>query len=96
MGALGCGLAALALLRPGQLLEAAVKFLHLPTHLYGLNHHFAGQMSSQMVGNDPFNVAVCGHQLEELYPKGHFFEAHFHALAPALGRRFERIQSLPW
>ena len=92
--ALGRGLTALALLRLGQLLEAAVKLLHLPAHLHGLNHYFAGQMSSQIADNDSFNVAVCGHQLEELYPKGHSFQAHVHAPAPALGRRFERIQPL--
>ena len=82
------------LLRPGQVLEAAVKFLHLPTHLHDLNHHFAGQMSNQVTGNDPSNVAVRGHQLEWVYPKGHFFQAHFYTLASALGRRFKRIQSL--
>ena len=91
MVALGCGLAVLALLRSGQLLKAAVKLLHLPTHLHGLNHHFVGQMSCQIIGNELFNADVRGHQLEELYPKGHFFWAHFHVLVPALGRRFERI-----
>ena len=52
----GRGLAARALLRPGQLLEAAVKRLHLPAHMHGLNYHFAGQMSSQMYGNEQFNT----------------------------------------
>ena len=44
MIALGCGLAARAFLQPSQLLEATVELIHLPTHLHGLNHQFAGQI----------------------------------------------------
>ena len=73
MVALRRGLAALAPLQSRQLLKAAVKFLHLPAHRRGLNRQFAGQMSGQVIGNEPFNVAVLGHQLEGFYAKGPSF-----------------------
>lgn len=44
-----------------------------------------------MVDNELFGVAISGHYMEELYAKGHFFRAHFYALAPPLGQRFELI-----
>ena len=59
--ALCIGVAALALFGPRQLLETAVKFLHLPAHLHGIDDHLPRQMSGQVVGNDPSNVAVRGH-----------------------------------
>ena len=29
-----------------------LKLLHLPAHLHGFNHHFAGQINDQIIGND--------------------------------------------
>lgn len=92
--ALCIGVAALALFGPRQLLETAVKFRHLPAHLPGIDAHLPRQMRRQVGGNDPVTVAVGGHQLEAFYAKGHFLQAHFHAPAPALRRRFERVQVL--
>ena len=51
-------------------------------------------MSGQVISNKPLNITVRGHQLEGFYAKGLFFQTYFHALVPALGRRFERVQSL--
>ena len=94
MVALCHGLAALVPLYSCQLLKAAVKFHNLPTHRRGLNHHFAGQMSNQVIDNNRLNIAVRGHQLEGFYTKEHFFQARFHALTPVPGQRFEPIKSL--
>ena len=62
--ALGLRLAALALLRARELLEAAVKSLHLPAHLHGVDDHFPRQVRGQVIGEHPFNAAVCGNQFE--------------------------------
>ena len=86
MVALGIGLR--------QLLEAAMKLLHLPAYLCGINDHFPRQMRGQAIGNKLFNVTVRDHPLEDFYAKGHFFQAYFYTPAPALRRQFERVQAL--
>lgn len=56
--------AALAFLRPRQLLETPVKLLYLPAYLDGIDDHFPVQVRRQVVGYHPFNAAVRGDQLE--------------------------------
>ena len=92
--ALGIGIAALALFGPRQLLEAVMKLLHLPAHLYGIDDHLPRHIRGQVLGNDSFNVAVRDHQLESFYAKGHFFQVYFYTPAPVLRRQFERVQAL--
>ena len=93
MFALGISIAALAFFGPRQLLETVMKLLHLPAHLYCIDDHLPRQMRGQVLGNEPFNVAVRDHQLESFYAKGHFFQVYFYAPAPVLWRRFERVQA---
>ena len=81
--ALCLGLAALAFFGPGELLETAVELLDLSAHLHGGDDHFPRQVCPQVVGNHPFNVAVCGHQLEEFHRKRHLFHPHLQPLTPA-------------
>ena len=71
--ALGIGIAALALFGSRQLLEAAMKLLHLPAHLYVIDDRFPRQMRGQVIGNDLLNFAVRGHPLEYFTPKGTSF-----------------------
>ena len=92
--ALGIGIAALALFGLRQLLEAVIKLLLLPAHLYGIDDHFPRQMRGQVIGNNPLNIAFRGHPLKDFYAKGHFFQAYFYPPAPALRRQFERVQAL--
>ena len=49
--ALGVGVTALAFFGPRQLFEAAMKLLHLPANLHGINDHLPRQMSGQVIGN---------------------------------------------
>ena len=91
MVAIGISIAELALFGLRQLLEAAMKLFHLPAHLYGIDNRFPRQMRSQVIDNETLNFAVRGYQLEEFYAKRHFFHAYFHAPAPVLRRRFERV-----
>lgn len=65
-----------------------MKLLDLPANLHRVDDHFARQMSSEVVGNNPFHVAVRGDQLEELSPKGHLLPPHFYP--PAGGSSVSR------
>ena len=49
--ALGVGVTALAFFGPRQLFEAAMKLLHLPANLHGINDHLPRQVSGQVIGN---------------------------------------------
>ncbi len=60
MVALGLSAAALTSPGPGELLEAAVKLLHLPARARGGLDQLLGQGEGEVVGNDPFHVTVWG------------------------------------
>ena len=63
-GCAGSGFAAMAFFRAREVLEAAVKLLHLPAHVHRVENRFSAQVCRQVVGNDPFNAAACGNPLE--------------------------------
>lgn len=49
--ALGVGLATLAFFSTGELLEASMKFCHLPAYSHRLDAHCAAQVGGQVSGN---------------------------------------------
>jgi hypothetical protein len=75
-------------------LETAVELLDLPAYFNRVNDHLPVQMRGLEVGNDPFNAAVWGNQLEELNRKRHLWQPHLYAPAPATGRGRQRVERL--
>lgn len=91
---LGLRLPTLAPLGPGELLKAAVKFFDLPARAGRGFDQLLGQGEGEIVGHDPFNVAVGGDKLEQVHRKRHLLEAYFQPGAPAARRRSYRVQCL--
>src|SRR5258706_4844884 len=66
MGALGTSVATLAFFAPCQLLQFPMQLLDLPTHIALWTHialclnHLRCLCLVWVVGNNPFNVTVCG------------------------------------
>ena len=87
--ALGAGLAALAFLKTGELLEAAVKPLHLPAHR--LDDHFAAQVVAKWLATTDAMLPSGATSLKRCTAKGNLLQPHFYAPAPAVSGQFERV-----
>ena len=64
MIALGARFPALTFLASRELLEAAMQFFDLPTHVVRVLSDLRRESLIWAIGNHPVNVAVCSDQLE--------------------------------